>query len=159
MEQSKWTSTSTDEQKYTYRYTSNKSTYYGIHQVHIQYKDNPIIEVTAKFDTGAKSSSIDYSIAKKLGVEDEILEAARTVGSEEIDKTADKKNLKSKVKDLSETHKGIELDSVRSASGVSIRAYIPITIFYNGRIIKTSTNLKDRTGLKAEMLIGLDDML
>ena len=48
---------------------------------------------------------------------------------------------------------------VKSSSGVSVRAYIRLELSYNGRHIKTDVNLRDRTGLSCEMLVGLRDML
>jgi hypothetical protein len=48
---------------------------------------------------------------------------------------------------------------VKSSSGVSVRAYIRVNLSYNGRHIETDVNLRDRTGLSCEMLVGLRDML
>mgnify|MGYP000291514667 CR=1 FL=1 len=47
----------------------------------------------------------------------------------------------------------------KSSSGFSIRAYIEISIHYNGNNVKTEANLRDRSGLSCEMLVGLKDML
>ena len=155
-----WSSDSTEPQiPYQYQYSSNSQIFHGIHQIKIQYNNNPPIEVTAKFDTGAKSSSISYEVAQKLGIDADLLNCSLLIEDEKIDKSITKEELKKKIDDLSEKYNGLELDSVRSASGVSIRVYLPITIYHSGRTIKTSANLKDRTGLKAEMLVGLADML
>jgi hypothetical protein len=36
---------------------------------------------------------------------------------------------------------------------------IRINIEYSGKVISTDANLRDRTGLSCEMLVGLKDML
>jgi len=159
LEYLEWSSDATEPIKYNYEYLSDAKIFYGIHPIKIQYGDNPPIEVTAKFDTGAKSSSISYEVAQKIGVDADLLNCSLLIEDEKIDKSITKDELNKKIGDLSEKYNGLELDSVRSASGVSIRVYLPITIYHSGRTIKTSANLKDRTGLKAEALVGLKDML
>jgi len=159
IEQFEWSSNPSEPINYVYEYQSNNKIYYGIHNIKIQYGDNTPIEVSAKFDTGAKSSSISYDVAKKLGVPDDLLKCSILIEDEKIDKTIGKEQLNERIQLLSKEYPNLELDSVRSASGVSIRVYLPLTIFHSGRTIKTSANLKDRTGLKAEALIGLNDIL
>jgi hypothetical protein len=77
IEYSKWdnvTSTIPGDPQINYQYTSKDKIYYGVHTIYI-IRDNKRIPVTAKFDTGARSSSIDLSIGEKLGLGNELIEA------------------------------------------------------------------------------------
>jgi hypothetical protein len=153
-----WSSDTSEEGlEYSYEYISTKGIFYGIHTVKFQYGDNPPIEATAKFDTGAKSSSIDYEVAKRMGVPQNLVEAADFIIKQEISKDVLKEEKDLLIKDLSEKHL-IEVDTVKNATGITLRAYLPVTIYYNGRQIKTRANIANRSGLKAEALIGLSDM-
>lgn len=153
-----WSSDCTEDLEYSYEYVSQSAIYHGIHKVKFQYGDNEPIEAMAKFDTGAKSSSLDYSVARKMGMPDNLLEAADFIIKQEISKDLLKEDKESLIKDLSEKHL-IEVDSVKNATGITLRAYVPVTIYYNGRQIKTRANIANRSGLKAEALIGLNDIL
>ena len=124
-----------------------------------------IVEVLAKFDTGAKSSSIDFSVAQKLGVDQKLLDKCKELDSiKDIPLTISKEEKKSielewtnKLK--AEFPEVSYAKVVKSSSGVSVRAFIRLELSYNGRTITTNVNLRDRAGLKCEMLVGLDDML
>lgn len=152
-----WTSDSTSPYN-GYNYTSKDKTYYGVHTVEVQFGNNPPVSIEAKFDTGAKSTSISFPLGKKLGVSEEFFKAAQELEEHKIEKNVGERELKKKVDDLSKKYNLI-LESIKSASGITIRVYLPITIYHNGRIIKTQANLKDRSGLSTEMLIGLQDLL
>lgn len=157
--QLEWNSHCTDESiDYSYEYVSGSKVFHGIHKVKFQYEDNPPVEVSAKFDTGAKSSSVDYELAKRMGIPQNLLEAAEFAIKQEITKDLLKEEKQMLIKDLSERHL-IEVDTVKNATGITLRAYVPVKIFYNGRQIKTRANIANRSGLKAEALIGLNDIL
>jgi len=157
--QIEWNSDCTREsQEYSYEYVSKSKVFHGIHKVKFQYEDNPPIEVSAKFDTGAKSSSVDYEVAKKMGIPSNLLDAADFAIKQEITKDLLREEKQMLIKDLSEKHL-IEIDTVKNATGITLRAYIPVKIYHNGRQIKTRANIANRSGLKAEALIGLNDIL
>jgi hypothetical protein len=160
LEYTQWNVNSTldDGDKYEYEYISQNNPLYGIHQVKVQYADNPVVITNAKFDTGARTTSISIELGKKLGLTEEIFKVADELESHKIDKSITEPELKKMVDELAQKY-NFHLEKSRSASGVTIRVYFPITIMYNGRILKTQANLKDRTGLKSEMLLGLSDML
>ena len=151
------TDSSNPDLNFFYEYISSIPIFYGIHEIKLQYENNPLIAVSAKFDTGAKSSSIDYEIAKKLGVPQKLIENAKSIIKEKMPNLPfdDEKIFLS---NISEKYQ-MEVDKVKSASGITARAYIPITIYFSGKKIKTRANLVDRSGLKAQALIGLSDML
>ena len=54
------------------QYTSKDKIYYGNHDIYL-IRNGKRVKVKAKFDTGARSSSIDFEVAKQLGISDEII--------------------------------------------------------------------------------------
>jgi hypothetical protein len=165
LEYSEWTSTSTvsGDPEIDWSYISKDKTYYGVHTVYL-IKDNKRIPVKAKFDTGARTTSIDLSVAEKLGIGQELIDAYRELEKIEVPKGISKKEQDQMEKDLSKEYseKYPDITSVqisKSASGFSIRPYVRLTIELNGRYVTTQANLKDRSGMSCEMLIGLGDML
>lgn len=157
------TSTIPGDPQINYQYTSKNKIYYGVHIIYI-IRDNKRIQVTAKFDTGARSSSIDLSIGEKLGLGNELIEAYKELEKIEVSRDISKKQLSKMENDLTEEYskKYSDISSVRaskSSSGFSVRPYIRLTLEFNGKYITTETNLRDRTGLSCEMLVGLGDML
>ena len=160
---SETTSTASGNPDINYQYTSKDKIYYGVHTIYI-IRDNKRIPVTAKFDTGARSSSIDLSVGEKLGVKKELLEAYEELSKIEIPRDISKGEIKNMENELTEKYsaKYPDITSVKvskSASGFTIRPYIRLTLEFNGKYITTEANLKDRTGLSCEMLVGLGDML
>lgn len=165
-----WTTTTTDPSKEVdLQFTSKDKITYGIHDINIS-RDNIRTKVKAKFDSGARSSSIDFKVAKRLGISDEFIEKCQELDSVDLSKhTKDPRNIslaeqrkieKSFYKELSIRFPDlIEVKLVKSSSGFSLRMVIKINIEYSGRIISTDANLRDRTGLACEMLVGLKDML
>ena len=146
-----------------YSYKSTDKTFYGIKKINL-FMNGKSIFVNAKFDTGARTSSLDISSARKLGVDESIINATNELEKIKIDKNITKKEEKKITKDLEEKYKkdypGISsVQFIKSASGFSVRLYVKMVINYDGRIIHTEVNIKDRKGMKAEMLIGLKDML
>ena len=157
------TSTIPGDPQINYQYTSKNKIYYGVHIIYI-IRDNKRIQVTAKFDTGARSSSIDLSIGEKLGLGNELIEAYKELEKIEVSRDISKKQLSKMENDLTEEYskKYSDISSVRaskSSSGFSVRPYIRLTLEFNGQYITTEANLRDRTGLSCEMLDGLGDML
>ncbi len=158
-----WTSTSTSGSQYNVEYTSKNKIYYGIHKITIS-RDDKSLEVKAKFDTGARSSSIDFSVAEKLGISRRLIDKCRELDSVDIPKTITRKEQRSLEREYTKNLKleFPEITSVqmsKSSSGFSVRAYIKLDISYGGNNISTNVNLRDRTGLTCEMLVGLRDML
>lgn len=159
-----WTQTTTNpKEDIDLEFTSKGKTYHGIHTINLSYngKRTP---VKAKFDTGARSSSIDFSVAKRLGISDALIERCKKLEDVNIPKNISKKEQTKLEEKYTEDLKRDfpEVTSVqgsKSSSGFSVRAYVRMNVEYHGKVIITDVNLRDRTGLSCEMLVGLKDML
>lgn len=159
-----WTQTSTaPNTEIDTQFTSSDKIYYGIHNINIS-KDGIRTTVKAKFDSGARTSSIDFKVATRLGISNELIEKCKELESVEMAKNITRpeqikleRKLTAELK--AEFPEITSVQSVKSSSGFSIRAYIKVNIEYMGKIITTEANLRDREGLTCEMLVGLKDML
>lgn len=158
-----WVSTTTTGQDFNMDYTTDDKVFYGVHTVTV-VRDGKSVEAKAKFDTGARSSSLDFSVAKKLGISERLINKCKELDSIELSKDITKKEQDRIEKEYTTKLKSQfpEITSVqmsKSSSGFSVRAYIKVTIQYYGNSITTEANLRDRTGLSCEMLVGLKDMV
>lgn len=145
------------------QYTSKDKIYYGTHEVYL-IRNGKRVKVKAKFDTGARSSSIDFEVAKQLGISDEIISKCKELENIQVDKDITKEAQKELEKKLSRDLKKqfpdiVSVQMSKSSSGFSVRAYIKCDIEYYGRVVSTQVNLRDRKGLTCPMLVGLKDML
>lgn len=130
-----------------------------VEKVKLITKDGKEIEIEAKVDTGAQSSSIDIDLAKKLGFEDvlnyfEKIEKPSNFTREqarEIEENLRKKYLTG--------HEDLEdIVIVYSSSGVTIRPKVKINFVMNNEEVISKVNVIERTGLKYPMIIGRKDM-
>lgn len=159
-----WVSTSShDNINPEFEYTSKDKVYYGVHNVTIS-RDGVSVDVKAKFDTGARSSSIDFAVGEKLGLSKELIDKCRKLDHLDIPKTISKKEQKQLEKKYTQELKSqfpeiTKVQMSKSSSGFSVRAYVKLDINYYGNNVSTEANLRDRTGLSCEMLVGLKDML
>lgn len=113
------------------------------------------VETKTKIDTGADSTSIDTTIARKLGF-DKIMEL---VESKDLLKEVDTKNLSKSTDELTEKYKKDypELQSivaVKSSHGLSIRPYVNIELKLKDTQFVTSASIFDRGHLKYPIIIG-----
>ena len=162
-----WTSTTTwggdIDPEEDIQLISKDKIYYGIHDIYLNHNSKRI-KVRAKFDTGARSSSIDFGVARQLGISDEIIQKCKDLENVPVSKGITKEEQKKMEKDLAKNLKSkypdiVDVKMSKSSSGFSVRAYINCDIEYGGRIISTKVNLRDRKGLTCPMLVGLKDML
>lgn len=159
-EVSRETGTTPDVQ---YHYKSGQNLFYGIHEIWVTWEGSTL-PIKAKFDTGARTSSLDINAARRLGVDERIIQATKDLEEMKIPKTIpirDQKEMEEALSlEYSQKYPGVSyVQMSKSASGFSVRLYLEMTLNFNGRIISTNVNLKDRTGMNAQMLVGLGDML
>ncbi len=135
---------------------SGKRVIGSIEKVKFIGKDGREIEIEAKIDTGADSSSIDRTLAEELGYSDVLayfdsIENLLPVNQEESDKLRDelrKKYLRTDMPDLT------DIVFVFASNGVSMRPKIWLTIVMDGQEIIASPTVVDRSSLQYRAIIG-----
>ncbi|MFA5777363.1 MAG: sugar-transfer associated ATP-grasp domain-containing protein [Parcubacteria group bacterium] len=134
---------------------SGKKVIGTVEKVKLISKDGKEIEVEAKIDTGAVSTSIDTELAKQLGFEDLInfwnsTEKPSNFSREEGKMIDDKvtKEYAGKHPDL------VGISTVYSSSGSSVRPKAKISFILDGVTIIANANITDRKELDKEVIIG-----
>ena len=131
-----------------------------VEKVKLIGKNGKEIEVEAKIDTGAYSSSLDVEFAKQLGYEDTInkfseIDLAQYKLVPENESTI-KKHILEKYNDIIPDLEDIAV--IFSASGNSIRPMIKISLEMDKEIVSSKVNITDRKNLKYPMIIGKKDL-
>lgn len=126
-----------------------------VEKVKLIGKNEKEIEVEAKIDTGAYSTSIDREIAKQLGFESVLsyfdsLDLPKGFSREEV------KEIETKLrKEYLSKHEDLEdLAAVYSSSGVSIRPKVKMKLVIDGILIETNVNIIGREELKYDVIVG-----
>jgi len=131
-----------------------------IEKVKVKGKVDEEIELEAKIDTGAASTSIDIEIARELGYSDAIdffnqmdisTEGISRENSAEFDKEVTKKIL-GKHPDI------MGVATVFSSHGVSVRPKVKMKVRISGKIVDSTVSLIDRSLLIYPMIIGKKDL-
>lgn len=131
-----------------------------IERVKLTSTDGRIIEVKAKIDTGADSSSIDIELARQLGFGLTIDEFYKFDISEYDLQPENKKEI---IDDFMKKHgnKIPNLESVAvvfSSSGRSMRPIVKCYFEMDGERISSKINITDRSKLQYAMIVGRRDM-
>ena len=131
-----------------------------IETVVLYHKDNPDIKlmVKTKIDSGARSSSIDYELARRLGCGDVVDYVAPFQLNTPITKP-EAIALKKRIKRDLKLHPQIsKVKIIRSASGSTVRVTVPIKFKLKDKTIETNVNLISREHLTYDMIIGRRDL-
>jgi alpha-L-glutamate ligase-like protein len=119
------------------------------------------IEVKAKIDTGAKSTSLDTELAKKLGLR-ETLEKFDTFLQKESYEIKRGKGNEIEKDFLTKYQKNIPhlegLTLVFSASGSSIRPIVKLSFIMDEEVVSSRINIIERKDLQYPILIGRNDL-
>jgi alpha-L-glutamate ligase-like protein len=126
-----------------------------IEKVKLIGKDGKEIEMEAKIDTGAYSSSIDTELAKKLGFEN-LLDYFSSLNLVNDFKREDVKQIEERLrKEYLGKHPDLaDIVVVFSSHGASIRPKINLNFMMDNTEITTQVNIVDRDELKRDMIIG-----
>jgi len=131
-----------------------------IEKVKLIGKDGKEIEVEAKIDTGAQSSSLDIEIAKQLGFGETINKfSALDLSQYNLipeNESSIKKDFLEKYKDSIPDLEDVAV--IFSASGNSIRPVVKIEFEMDEEKISSKINLVDRKSLKYPIIIGKRDL-
>lgn len=122
-----------------------------IEKVRLIGKDGRSVEVEAKIDTGADSTSIDTELAKQLGFEEVLSQFNTCIGKrnilEEFNKE-EREKLFSNIPDLADTI------PIRSSHGTSYRPMIRIDLIMDTFVIPAKVSVIDRSHLDYKIIIG-----
>lgn len=127
-----------------------------VEKVKLIGKDGKEVEVEAKIDTGAYSSSIDAELARELGFGNVIDEFAKLDFSTYQLSPENESNIK---KDILGKYKnsiaGLEdVSVIFSSSGSSIRPVIRMTFVLDSMVVDAKVNIVQREQLRYQMIIG-----
>lgn len=130
-----------------------------VEKVKLIGKNGKEIEVEAKIDTGAHSTSIDSELAETLGFS-EILEYFKTLNLPDDFSRDQVKNVEN---DLRKKHVAKHQDledivAVYSSSGVTIRPKVKISFLMDKRKVYSRANIIEREEMKYSMIIGKSDL-
>jgi hypothetical protein len=130
---------------------SGKRVIGAVEKVKLIGKDGKEIEVEAKIDTGADSTSIDTELAKELGFADTLAEFDRRMTERNVMEDLNKSErevLFSGIPDLADTAQ------VRSSHGFSYRPMILIAVELDTFTVPAKVSVIDRSSLQYKAIIG-----
>lgn len=132
----------------------------SVEKVKLIGKEGKEIEVEAKIDTGAYSSSIDIELAEKLGfkpIMDSFFQI--DIGGYSIVPENEKSIKEDMLAKFKDKIPGLEdVAVIFSSSGSSIRPVVRIGFVMDGEEVSAKTNIISRENLKYPMIIGRRDL-
>ncbi len=134
---------------------SGKHVIGSIEKVKLIGKDGKEVEVEAKIDTGADSTSIDIELAKELGF-GEVLSYFETIPKPLSENREDLKKISDEYdKKYKDGHPDLSaITFTYSANGFSMRPKIEISLFMDTLEIPTRVTIVDRTHLEYPVIVG-----
>lgn len=139
---------------------SNREVIGGIEKVKfIGEKGERKIEVLAKIDTGADSTSIDISLAKELGYGSIIDLMDERQLDYDLPKKEGEKIASELERQLRKENPSLsKVISVRSSHGLTLRPCVRLSFVLSGVKIYSRANIVDRKLLKYKMIVGRRDL-
>ncbi len=138
---------------------SGKQVIGTVEKVLLYKKKGKPLEVEAKIDTGADSSSIDYELAKKLGFGDLIKFFQKISLPEKVEQKDEEKIGKNLTRKYRGKHPDLaDIIAVFSSHGFSIRPRVKINFELSGLKVFSKVSLIDRKDLQYKMIIGRKDL-
>lgn len=127
----------------------------SIEKIKLIGKEGCELEVDAKVDTGADSSSITFDLAKKLGFKD-LLTFFETLSLPDIQSREEGHALHDELtKKYKNVHPDLaDISIVYASNGISIRPKVNLTLIIDGVTITTKVTIANRSGLEYQALIG-----
>lgn len=122
-----------------------------VEKVKLIGKNGKEIDVEAKIDTGADSTSIDITLAKDLGFGDTLIAFEEKIAGRDVLQEltkVERENLFSEIPDLAGP------GSVKSSHGTSYRPMIRIACVIDTLIIPAKVSVIDRSGMEYPVIIG-----
>lgn len=138
---------------------SGKKIIGSIEKITLLGKGGEEMTVEAKIDTGAASTSIDRTLAMKLGF-GELIAFFDTIQQPPTNNRSDAKSIEAALrKQYLGTHPDLEnIMLVYSASGSSIRPVVKVSFVMNRVHIVAKVNITDRASLTYPVIIGKRDL-
>lgn len=138
---------------------SGKKVIGSVEKIILSGLHNKSVEVEAKIDTGAYSTSIDESVACELGF-GKMLKMFQKIDTSDFEvikgdditaKNSFKEKYKNELRDIPHLN---DVSAVFSSSGASIRPVIKIPLTINGQRFLAKLNVVDRTDLTYSAIVG-----
>lgn len=136
--------------------TSGKRVIGSVEEVTLFGKNDTKVIAEAKIDTGAHSTSIDQKLARALGF-GHVIDAFEEIDLSEYN--LERGKMASVEKEILEKYKKtvpdlIEVSTVFSSSGISIRPFVKLQFIMDKKKITAKANITDRGDLNYDMIIG-----
>lgn len=122
-------------------------------------KEGKEVEVEAKIDTGAYSTSIDIGLAKELGFGDLLEYFEKIETPDEVNREKGKEIMQQLKEKYMKGHEDlIDIDVVYSSSGTTIRPKVKLSFTMDNETVTSRSNIVDRRGMKYPVIIGRRDL-
>jgi hypothetical protein len=146
--------------------TNARKTIIGLEEevkLFISHKKNTFIRRKAKIDTGARTTAIDVTVAKKLGLLSVYTEFHRLLPSIKVNSKNFEQVRRRLAKQITPKLKkqipGLyDIRVIPATNGVSIRPYVRLHIHLRDKHIRTVASIVDRKVLLYSVLIGKADL-